>query len=62
MKKINCLYLFALFSCSDLDTIVNNYVENWNIMSSQYLDNPKGEKCQSIFERLPRKILDLEVF
>ena len=37
------------------------YVDNWNIKSSQYLDDPKGEKCQSIFERLPRIILGLEV-
>ncbi len=36
------------------------YLDNWNIMSSQYLDNPKGEKCQSIFLRVPKKNIDLE--
>ena len=36
------------------------YLENWNSLSSQYIDNPKGEKCQSIFARVPKKNLGLE--
>ena len=36
------------------------YIENWNIMSSKYLENPKGEKCQSIFSRIQSEILYLE--
>ena len=36
------------------------YVEKWNSLSSKYLENPKGEKCQSIFKRVPFKILGLD--
>jgi len=36
------------------------YLENWNRKTSKYLDNPKGESCQSIFGRIPTKILGLK--
>jgi len=36
------------------------YDDNWNILSSKYLEKPKGEKCQLIFKRVPKKNLCLE--
>ena len=36
------------------------YVKGWNSISSPNLDNPSGEKFQSLFERIPEMTLGLE--
>ena len=36
------------------------YVKAWNSISSPTLDNPSGEKVQSLFERIPEMTLGLE--
>ena len=41
-------------------TCCPSYLEKWNSETSQFLENPKGERCQSIFERVPSKILGLK--
>ena len=41
-------------------TCCPEYVKGWNRVSSPTLDNPSGEKIQSLFERIPEMILGLE--
>ena len=36
------------------------YVDKWNSQTSPTLENPKGETCQTLFERVPKIILGLE--
>ena len=42
------------------DSCCPPYIEKWNSLSSNCLENPKGEKCQSIFARVPKAILGLD--
>ena len=41
-------------------TCCPEYIKRWNSMSSSTLENPPGEKIQSLFERIPVKTLGLE--
>ena len=41
-------------------TCCPKYINGWNIKSSPTLENPSGEKIQSLFERIPQMILGLE--
>ena len=36
------------------------YVDKWNSLTSPTIENPKGEKCQSLFTRVPKIILGFE--
>ena len=36
------------------------YVDKWKSRTSPTIENPKGEKCQSLFTRVPKIILGLE--
>ena len=41
-------------------TCCPEYIKGWNRVSSPTLDNPSGEKVQSLFERIPEMTLGLE--
>ena len=41
-------------------TCCPKYINGWNSKSSPTLENPSGEKIQSLFERIPQMILGLE--
>ena len=41
-------------------TFCPEYIKGWNRKSSPTLDNPSGEKIQSLFERIPEMILGLD--
>ena len=36
------------------------YVDKWNSLTSPTIENPIGEKCQSLFAKVPKIILGLE--